>query len=325
MKPDRRGVTLAVGGCALLAVAAAVLLPLTGAASISLSAAWAGASPDHEILFGVRLPRVLLGLLAGGALALAGVVSQALLRDPLATPYTLGVSSGASLGTVIAICFEWSWTWLAGLAGAGVVVAFVLALATEGRRVSTFTLLLAGVTVNSLCLALILCLQNLATFSQSLVITRWLMGGLDAVPLATLGWLALAIGAVCLFLCVQARDWNLMAVGEEWAAARGVRPQRLALIGYLAISLLTGIVTSFTGPIGFVGLIVPHALRLALGADHRLVLPCSFFLGAVFLAVCDTGARVALAPAEIPVGVVTALLGGPFFLWLLRARRSWRP
>ena len=170
-------------------------------------------------------------------------------------------------------------------------------------------------------MAMILFLQNLATFGESFAIVRWLMGGLDAVPYSTLGWLATAIFPAAAFILWRARDWNLLAVGEEWAEARGVETSRLMLAGYIAGSLITGAVTAITGPIGFVGLIVPHALRLKLGADHRVLIPCSFLLGAAFLAVCDTVARTILSPVEVPVGVITALLGGPFFIWLLRGKR----
>jgi iron complex transport system permease protein len=147
------------------------------------------------------------------------------------------------------------------------------------------------------------------------------MGGIDAVEYSTLAWLAAAALPAVTLIFLKARDWNLMAVGEEWAAARGVNVSRLILTGYLLGSFVTGSVTALTGPIGFVGLIVPHALRLRLGADHRVLIPCSFLLGAAFLAVCDTLARTVLAPTEVPVGVVTALLGGPFFIWLLRSKR----
>jgi len=316
-----RTVWLAIAAGLAVALVAAAAMPLFGSSSISLLQAWQGVSPDREILFDFRLPRVLLALLAGGALAAAGVICQALLRDALATPYTLGVSSGASLGAVLAIVYHFPLVWAASLVGAGLSMFLVIALATEGRRVSSFTLLLAGVTINSICLALVLFLQSLSTLGQSIAITRWLMGGIDGLPYGQLAFLAAAICAITAVLLSQTRAWNLMAVGEEWAAARGVETARLTWIGYLAISALTGLVTAFTGPIGFVGLIVPHALRLWFGADHRLVLPCSFFLGAAFLAVCDTIARIILAPAEVPVGVITALLGGPFFIWLLRSRR----
>lgn len=324
--PESR-LALAVAVCALAAVAAAALLPLVGPAHIDYGRALAGLSPDAEILFRARLPRVLLALLAGGALAATGTLFQALLRDALAEPYTLGVSSGASLGAVIAISAGWREIagvpaiWLAAFAGAAAVLALVLGIASEGRRLSSFTLLLAGVTVNSICLASILFLQYIADFGQSFAIVRWLLGGIDAVEYRTLAWLAAGVLPYAAYLTWKAREWNLLSVGEDWAASRGVSTQRLLLTGYLAGSLVAGTVTSLTGPIGFIGLIVPHALRLRLGADHRVVMPCAFLLGGAFLASCDTLARTALAPAEIPVGVITALMGGPFFIWLLRSKR----
>jgi len=326
-RDHRRRFWLPLSLAAALALAALVALPLVGPARISYARALAGQSPDAEILFYARLPRVLLALLAGGALAAAGALFQALLRDALATPYTLGVSSGASLGAVIAISAGWGtlagWpaVWLSALAGAALVLALVVGVASEGRRMSSFTLLLAGVTINSICLAGILFLQYAAGFSQSFAIVRWLLGGIDAVEYRTLAGLAAVVLLFAAYLTRQSRDWNLMAVGEEWAAARGVHVQRLMLSGYIAGSLVAGTVTSITGPIGFVGLIVPHALRLRLGADHRLLMPCSFFTGAAFLALCDTVARTAFSPAEIPVGVITAMTGGPFFIWILRSGR----
>jgi iron complex transport system permease protein len=303
-------------------IVVAALAPLIGSTRIDLGRALAGVSPDSEILFYARLPRVLLALLAGAGLAVTGVLFQCLLRDPLAEPYTLGVSSGASVGAVIGICFGIRATGLASLAGAAGVLLVVLGIAWEGRRLSSFTLLLTGVTMNSMSFAVIMFLHNLATFSQSFAISRWLMGGLDAVEYSTLAWLAAVVLPVCAVVILFARQWNLMAVGEEWASSRGVATTRLMTIGYIAGSVLTGLVTALTGPIGFVGLIVPHALRLRLGADHRVLLPCSFLLGAAFLCVCDTLSRTVIAPTEIPVGVITALCGGPFFIWLLRSKRK---
>ncbi|MEN6533854.1 MAG: iron ABC transporter permease [Bryobacteraceae bacterium] len=318
-------VTVAI--CAAMAGIAFLVLPLVGSAKISYSRAFAGLSPDTEILFYARLPRVMLALLAGGGLAVAGTLFQALLRDALATPYTLGVSSGASLGAVLAISFGWQTAvglpaiWVAAFCGAAATLALVLGIASEGRRMSSFTLLLSGVTISSICLACILFLQYMADFGQSFAIVRWLLGGIDAVAYSTLAWLAAVILPFVIYLFSRARDWNLLTVGEEWAATRGVSTSRLMLIGYLAGSVVAGSVTALTGPIGFIGLIVPHALRLRLGADHRILIPCSFFLGAAFLAVCDTLARTILAPTEVPVGVITSMLGGPFFIWLLRSRR----
>ncbi len=312
----------------LLFLVALAGMPLIGTSGAELSRAWAGLSPDKEILFQVRLPRVLLAALAGGALSMAGVVFQALLRDALAEPYTLGVQSGAALGAVIAICFGWRTVgafpavWLTGFAGAALAMFVVLSIASEGRRMSSFTLLLTGVTINSICMAAILFLHYTAGFTQSFAIVRWLMGGIDSMEYSTIGILAAGVLGGLGIAVVKSNELNLLAVGEDWAVTRGVHVPGLMLICYLLGSVLTASVTSLTGPIGFLGLIVPHALRLALGADHRLLIPTSFFVGGGFLMICDTVARTALAPSEIPVGVITAMLGGPFFIWLLRSRRG---
>jgi iron complex transport system permease protein len=299
---------------------------MIGSSSIQYRLAWAGISPDAEILWQIRIPRVLMAMLAGGALTISGVLFQALLRNALAEPYTLGVSSGASLGAVAAISLGWRGVagmtaiHAASFAGALITLSIVLAAGTKARRLSPFTLLLAGVTVNSICMAGILFLHNVATLGQSVAITRWLMGGIEPTPMHTIAWVGAGVLLAAFYTFSVSRQWNLLAVGEEWAQVRGVATSRYLLTGYLLCSFLTGAVTALTGPIGFVGLIVPHALRILLGADHRLLVPSSFFLGAAFLGVCDTIARTALAPAEIPVGVITAMLGGPFFIWMLRSR-----
>ncbi len=311
---------------AAVALAVALLTPLAGPAPVNLLKAFRGEWPDAQMFFGVRWPRTLLAMLAGGALSVAGVLFQALLRDPLATPYTLGVSSGASLGAVVAICLGLQSVagmpalWVAALAGSAVVLVAVLAVSAERRRISSFTLLLAGVTINSVVMSLIMLLHNMASVGQSFAIVHWLMGNIDPVDAPTLWVMACVILPVCLLLCLLARHWNLMAVGEEWTATRGSSPHRLLLGGYLAASLLTAVVTAVTGPLDFVGLVVPHGLRLRLGSDHRLLMPASFLFGAAFLALCDTLARTLLA-VEIPVSVVTALVGGPIFIALLRSRR----
>ncbi len=324
---DRQRFWIAIGISAAVALIALTATPLIGSTRIDLARALAGRAPEFQVLMSLRIPRVLLAMLAGGCLSLAGAIFQALLRDALATPYTLGVSSGASLGAVIAMCFGWREVaslpavWAGALCGAGLVLVLVLGIAEQGRRMSSFTLLLAGIAINSMCLALIEFVHNLASFAQAFSITRWLMGGIDAVDYRTLVWLGLAVAPAIAVLLWRGPSWNLLAVGEEWAAARGVSVHRLLLTGYIGASVLTAPVTAITGPIAFVGLIVPHALRLWVGADHRVLLPCAFLLGAAFLAICDAVARVVLAPAEMPVGIITAILGGPFFIWLLRARR----
>jgi iron complex transport system permease protein len=304
-------------------VAAAIAAVVIGSRSLDLAAAWRGVSPDREILWQLRFPRMLLALWAGGALALSGVLFQALLRNPLATPYTLGVSGGASLGAVLAIFFGWeslggiSGVSLAACVGSAAVLILNVVLASNRGRLSAISLLLAGVTINSICDAVILFLSNLVGILKSFEVTRWLMGGMDAPEYSTLLWLSLVLAPVAWLVFWYSREWNLLSVGETWAATRGVSPQRLLLIGCLAGSILTGAVTALTGPIAFVGLIIPHALRMWVGADHRILAPCSFLLGAAFLMVCDVFSRTILAPVEIPVGVITAILGGPFFIWML--------
>jgi len=318
---------LATGGCGLFLVVMLATMPLIGSSPVSAARVLAGLSPDREIFLHARLSRVLLSALAGGSLALAGVIFQALLRDALATPFTLGVSSGASLGAVIAICLGFQTIagfpalWVFAFAGAGLVMLLVMSISAEGRRMSPFTLLLAGVTINSMCMACILFLHYMASVGESFAIVRWLMGGIDSVEYATLAAAGAVLAPALVVAMAKAKDLNLLAVGEEWAAGRGVSVTATIVTAYLLGSFLTGAMTALTGPIAFVGLIVPHALRLAVGADHRVLIPCSFLTGAGFLAACDTLARTILAPAEVPVGVVTSLLGGPFFLWLLRSRK----
>ena len=324
LKPRRYWTALTLTGAA--ALGALCLTPLIGPTHVDLARVLARQAPDYEVLVSLRIPRVVLAMMAGGSLSLAGAIFQALLRDALAEPYTLGVSSGASLGAVTAICFGWRRmgqfpaVWFGALAGAALVLLLVLGIAGLGRRMSSFTLLLAGIAMNSICGAMILFVHSVAGLTQSFSITRWMMGGIDAVDYSTLAWLGLVVALAVALVLARGSDWNLMAVGEDWAAARGVSVKALLLTGYIAGALLTAPVTAVTGPIGFVGLIVPHGLRIWIGADHRVLLPCSFLAGAAFLAVCDAVARVALAPADVPVGIVTALLGGPFFIWLLRTR-----
>jgi iron complex transport system permease protein len=321
----RHAVVLLV--CGVLLVISLLLAVTVGSRHLNLGAAFRGISPDHEILIELRLPRALLAMWTGGALALSGVLFQSLLRNPLATPYTLGVSGGASLGAVLAIVLGWtsargiSGVTLAACTGAGAVLILNVVLASNRGRMSSVSLLLAGVTINSMCGAAILFISNLAGILKSFAVTRWLMGGMDAPEYSTLLWLTVILAPVCGLVLWHSREWNLLAVGETWAATRGVSTSRMLVIGCVAGSIMTGAVTALTGPIAFVGLIVPHALRMWVGADHRILAPASFLLGAAFVALCDVVSRTILAPVEIPVGVITALLGGPFFIWMLSSRR----
>ena len=318
----------------VVAVIVCLLAPLVGSTSISLWRVFDSTVPfadntDAQIFFVARLPRVLTGALVGSTLAASGVVLQALLRNPLATPFTLGVSAGAALGAMLAITFDlssgiagFSAVPLASFAGSLGAVAIVYGLARARHRgLSTNVLLLAGVTLNSFFSAVILFVQSLTDFTQTFRTVRWLMGDLDvssytpllaAMPPITLSFAAFAM---------LPRRMNLLSISDESAASRGVDVHNTQRLAFLSASLATGAAVSLGGPVGFIGIVVPHLIRLIVGADHRLVLPASAFGGAAFLVACDTVSRTALSPLEVPVGVVTAIIGGPFFLWLLIRKR----
>jgi iron complex transport system permease protein len=316
------------------AVGACVAAPLIGSTPISLARALDRSIPfadnvDAQILLVARLPRTLAAALVGSTLASAGVVFQALLRNPLATPFTLGVSAGASLGAMLVITFGWTLAIgglspvpVASFAGALGAVAVVYGLARARHEgLSTNVLLLAGVTMNAFFSAVILFVQYFADFAQGFRAIRWLMGDLDVSGYAPLGAaLPLVLVAFGAFAWLP-RQLNVLSLGPESAEARGVHVERAQRLAFFSASLATGAAVSVAGPIGFLGIIVPHLVRLLVGADHRIVLPASALFGAAFLIACDVVARTALAPVELPVGVITAVIGGPFFLWLLLTRR----
>jgi len=310
---------------------AVIAAPFIGSTPIRFGEVFGGHTPfadnvDAQIFFLARLPRALAASLVGGTLAAAGVVFQGLLRNPLATPYTLGVSAGASLGAMLAITFGAALPVIgvagASLAGAFAAVVVVYALASARHHgLSTTVLLLAGVTLNSFFSALILFVQYLSDFAQTYRALRWLMGDLDVAgytPLLTaLPFIVMALAAFAWL----ARPLNLLSLGAEAAGTRGLNVTQAQRLAFFSASLATGAAVSVGGPIGFVGIIVPHFVRLLVGADHRLVLPASVFTGAAFLVACDALARTVVAPLELPVGIITALIGGPFFLWLLLRSR----
>lgn len=285
---------------------------------------------DQMIVLFIRLPRILLALLVGASLAGVGVALQALLRNPLADPYVLGVSSGSALGAAVALSVGLSqsfvsqvtlpiWAFLGGMTA--MVIVYRLALA-DGR-LPVHTLLLAGVIMNAVLSALILFVTSLLDPANLFRVMSWLMGNLTSPDFSTLAVLACYSGLGLLLLFRLAHNLNIMALGEESALTLGVDVERTKKGVLLIAALLTGAAVSISGMIGFVGMIVPHMLRLLIGADHRLLLPASALVGGAFLMVSDTVARAALAPSEIPVGVVTALLGGPVFIALLTTRPAW--
>ncbi len=308
---------------------ALVLCPAIGSVSINIRTAFSqiGAisdSLDASVFFKTRLPRTLLAALTGAALAAAGATFQALLRNPLATPFTLGVSSGGALGAVFAIMlgldislFGFSAVPLFSFAGAAGAIILVYALAQSRGRLPTSILLLAGVSISFFFSALILFAHYMADFTESYKMLRWLMGGLDIIGYdAMIKILPFWIPGMILLL-VKARDLDQLSFGAYLAWSRGVDVNRSQKICFLAASLATSAVVSLAGPIGFVGLIVPHTVRFLIGPSYRLLLPASIFAGAGFLIICDMVARTIMAPTEIPVGVLTAMIGGPFFVWLL--------
>jgi len=304
---------------------AVVLLPFVGPSPLDLSRVWRRENPDWSILVHLRLSRTLLGLFAGAALGLAGSVFQTMLRDTLATPYTLGVSTGASLGAVVAIGLNWHaggvWgVWMGALTGAAFVLVLVTGATSWQRDASALTLLLAGVAINSVCSALILLMLGLSGVSQTFSIARWLIGSLDAIDYRPLLAFMTIVTLLAAAIIRQGRDWNLLSVGEAWAGTRGADVQWLLRFGYLSGSVLSALTVAVTGPIGFIGLVVPHLVRLRVSADDRVLMPCAFFLGGVLLASCDALGRVLLAPAEIPAGAITACIGGPYLVWLVRQR-----
>ena len=329
----RRRLAVSVAGFGGLALTAIVLGPLVGSTSISLRRAFDASIPfadnvDAQIFFVARLPRTLAGALVGGTLAAAGVVFQGLLRNPLATPFTLGVSSGAALGAMLAITFGWTLGSLglpavpvasfAGSIGA-VAIVYMLSRARHGG-LSTNTLLLAGVTMNAFFSALILFVQYFADFADTYRTLRWLMGDLDVSAYQPLvAALPLLAVSFALFAWL-ARPLNLLSLGVDSAETHGLEVRRAQRVAFFSASLATGAAVSIGGPIGFVGIIVPHIVRTLVGSDHRVVLPASVLFGAAFLVGCDILSRTLMAPVELPVGIITALIGGPFFLWLLVRR-----
>ena len=275
----------------------------------------------------MRIARILLAIIAGAALSVSGVVFQALLRNPLAEPYVLGVSSGAGLGAAIAIILGLSvlstWTLPAmAFVGAVATIFLVYNLAkSTGGAVPVHTLLLSGVIISAVLGSLLMFLVSISPSQNSHDVIWWLLGNLQIFdwPLLRMVSAVVIIGLVV--TCLFARDLNVMTLGEEPAAHLGLAVEQTKKMFFLIASLMTAASVSACGLIGFVGLIVPHSVRLAIGPDHRRLVPASAIAGAAFLVIADSFARTVISPMEIPIGVVTAFLGGPFFLFLLKRRK----
>ncbi|GHT42419.1 ABC transporter permease [Planctomycetales bacterium] len=306
----------------LLLILTLVLLPCWGQ-TIHL--------PGSEI-YDLRFQRMLLALLSGSGLALCGLVFQAMFRNPLATPYTLGVASGAAFGATLclqsairlglpAVILFVPTVSFGAFGGAILAVSIVFALA-RNTDTSSEQMLLAGVAVNFFFSSIIVLLLYLSAPHDAFQILRWtMMGGVQNACWGDNVRLSLVIFALFIFLLFQSRTLNVFVTGQNRALSLGVNTVRFRTILFVVTSLSVGAIVSITGPIGFVGLMVPHISRMLIGPDHRHLIPATAIFGALFLMLCDTAGRWACYPAELPVGIITSLLGGPFFLWLLLRRK----
>ena len=321
-----------MGAIALLALAALLVCPLFGAVELSPKLfLQPSLQPEQaQILFHIRIPRVLFAFTGGAALSLAGLVFQALLRNPLASPFTLGVASGAAFGTALFFNLDLSFSLLAisgetwsGMSGALLTIVPIFFVIRGFGLAASTEILLAGVVLSLFFSSLVIFLQCLADFSGVMHITRWLMGGFEVVGYASVLSLFLFVLLGFALAYFYRIELNLLALGHELARSRGLNSERVGAILFLGNSILVGAVVSFCGPISTVGIMAPHIARLILGHDHRVLVPMAFLLGGTLVVVCDTIARTVIAPYEIPVGVITALIEGPFFLWLLSRRRAY--
>lgn len=276
---------------------------------------------QRAILFDIRLPRVLLGACVGASLAIAGAALQALLRNPLAEPYLLGVSNGAALGTMLAFVFFEGSSFarpILAFAGAGVATFAVYQMARSRTGMNVERLVLSGVIVTTFLSSIIVLLTSVLEAAKLRGFTFWLLGDLSQATYEGF-YLTLAAATVgTIVLSSQARALNLMMIGERDALDFGVEVGRVRLIIFGLASLLVGTAVAASGSVGYVGLIVPHLVRLAIGSDNRMVVPLSAFAGAIFVVLADTVARTAISPRELPVGAITALVGAPVFIYLLR-------
>jgi len=316
--------------CLVVLMAVMCLCALVGTQNISLERVFDGPGQkpgeniDYEIFVLYRLPRVILAALVGAALACSGVVLQAILRNPLADPYILGISSGAGLGVMVAVLSGVAWNFFGGspigvfaLAGALITVWLVWYIGHFTGKSQVTSLLLAGVVVNAFFSAIIMFLTSIAKSEQVFSTIFWLMGNITDKELSVLWVSAGCIIAGIIVLFTVCHRLNVLALGQEEAKGLGVNVARTRIVAFACAAFITAIAVSLSGLIGFVGLIIPHGVRLAFGPDHRQLLPLSAIIGASFLVLADTIARIIVAPAQLPVGVITAIAGGPFFLILL--------
>lgn len=318
-----KGRILILGCIALLVLLGAVLLGSEGLAGIGRLIE--GGGVESFILWKIRAPRVIAAFLCGAGLALGGVSFQGMFRNPLATPYTLGVSSGAAFGAALALQFHEFFAFdgslsAGALLGALIAVGVVWLTARLRPDFSPIVLLLAGVAMTFFFSSMILLIQYSSGLTDSFRLMRWLMGGLAGAEWQDILWLLPFLLSGSLILIWRTRDLDLLSISSEIAASRGVDVARSRQAIFLGSSLIVAGVVAVCGPIGFVGMMAPHICRVLVGNRHAVLVPASMLFGALFLVVCDTAARLIFFPLELPVGIITAFLGGPFFLWLLIRR-----
>lgn len=318
----------------LLLIMAGVLALATGSSKLSISTliqaawAWLGFAKVENaavtILFRIRLPRLILGFFVGGALSMAGVIFQGLFHNPLVEPYTLGISGGAALGVSLALLFGGQSWWggylqpLSGFLGALITIILVYGFARKGGLLRTNTMLLAGVMISFISSSAIMLLMALSPYLQRIhTLLFWIMGSLQESNLLLIGWVCGFITLAAVSVIFFYRELNILSLGKEEALHLGISVERAAGILFLLASLLTGLAVSISGMIGFVGLMIPHLMRMIIGHDHRFLLTSSFLAGGIFLILADTAARTLIAPIELPVGVITGLIGGTIFIIFL--------
>jgi iron complex transport system permease protein len=310
----------------LIAVVVIVLAPFIGMESISLSSIIDAdvSSVKSDIFWRIRIPRVIISFIAGSSLAISGMAFQSMFRNSLATPFTLGVSSGAAFGAALYVkiglvfsLFGITGQTIFAFAGAILSIGLVYLLSKIKQGFSVGTMLLAGVAINFFFSSLILFIQFVSDFASSYRIIRWLMGGFEIIGYSDIYNILPFIIVGTIIIIFLSTELNLLSLGEDIAISRGVSLAKVKNTLFFATSLMVSGVISVVGPIGFVGMMVPHISRLIIGSDHKNLALLNILLGGAFLVLCDTLSRILIAPAEIPVGVITALLGGPFFIWLL--------
>lgn len=310
---------------AVISLMATIVICLTiGSEDVSIVDGLRGEMLAHAIIFDVRLPRILLAVLVGVALSSSGASFQALLRNPLADPFILGISGGAALGSVLAVGLHLSFLWISAAAfiGSAISSLFIYGLGRVDGIIMPARLLLTGVIFNAFCFALILFINAMVTMEQAYQILFLLIGNLEATDFGTISIVAIFVLVGFFILCALSWRMNLLSLGDDEAQSMGVDISRVRTITFIASAMMVGAAVAASGLIGFVGLFVPHAVRLIFGSDHRLLIPISGIGGAIFLVAADSAARTILMHSDfatqLPVGVITALIGAPLFFILLR-------